>query len=63
MLTSLAPSPIARHVFVLSSDLTKFTMSAFCFGDTLEHMTHFVFMIANRNNILRPVATVESFNI
>lgn len=40
--TSFAPSPIAKVIFPVNRR-TKFTISYFCFGETLQAITAFAF--------------------
>jgi hypothetical protein len=49
MLTSLAPSPMAKVQAVTNFYLTNPTISAFCLGDTLHAMTTLVLSVSSKN--------------
>lgn len=60
MLTSFAPSPIAKVVFWGNLFFIIFTMSAFCFGETLQANTTSTESEAFKNMSL--ISSLESIN-
>lgn len=61
MLTSLAPSPIARQIFFLC--LTNFTSLAFCLGVALAHITASASMISDASKFNSSSWSVEFVKI